>query len=113
MNIVCDHCLLFGYADQQRKIDRGTVGQAIDIWKKESAPSVMVEGFPRGVLRGLARWGFGVIIVASIGWGAFHFVPPENLADIMNRLEGHLSALATSARDSLYKILSSIGILLV
>src|SRR5712691_7233195 len=26
INTVCDHCLLFGYADQKRRIDRGIVG---------------------------------------------------------------------------------------
>lgn len=30
VNIVCDHCLLIGYADQQRRIDRDIVEEAID-----------------------------------------------------------------------------------
>src|SRR5216683_2925239 len=29
VNTVCDHCLLIGYADQTRRIDRGIVDQAI------------------------------------------------------------------------------------
>jgi general secretion pathway protein A len=29
VNIVCDHCLLFGYADQKRRIDRRLANQAI------------------------------------------------------------------------------------
>ena len=29
VNILCDHCLLFGFADQKRRVDRDTVEQAI------------------------------------------------------------------------------------
>ena len=31
VNIVCDHCLLSGYADSKRRIDTGVVEEAIDI----------------------------------------------------------------------------------
>jgi general secretion pathway protein A len=37
VNIVCDHCLVIGYADQKRKIDRGVVNQAIK-YLEEGAP---------------------------------------------------------------------------
>src|SRR5438105_6848830 len=30
INIVCDHCLLFGYAEQRRRIDRPIVNQAVE-----------------------------------------------------------------------------------
>src|SRR5438093_6183355 len=38
VNIVGDHCLLFGYADQKRRIDRQTVAQAIDYLEEGTRP---------------------------------------------------------------------------
>ena len=34
INIVCDHCLLYGYADQKRKIDCDIVEQAIEYFEE-------------------------------------------------------------------------------
>ena len=38
INILCDHCLLLGYADQKRRIDRHTVNQAIEYLKEGTRP---------------------------------------------------------------------------
>ena len=38
INIICDHCLLLGYADQERRIDRHTVNQAIEYLKEGTRP---------------------------------------------------------------------------
>ena len=38
VNIVCDHCLTFGYADQMRRIDRHTVDQAIEYLEEGTRP---------------------------------------------------------------------------
>src|SRR5215471_20747527 len=46
INTVCDHCLLFGYADQSRRIDRGSVNETI---------AYMEEGLP--TQRGLFTFG--------------------------------------------------------
>ena len=48
INIICDHCLLLGYADQKRRIDRHTVNQAIE-YLKEGTPQ-------RRKLRGLRNF---------------------------------------------------------
>jgi general secretion pathway protein A len=50
VNTVCDHCLLFGYADQKRRIDRPIVNQAIEYLEEGTRPRRKVKG-----LRGLAR----------------------------------------------------------
>ena len=38
VNILCDHCLLFGFADQKRRVDRDTVGQAIKYLEEGTRP---------------------------------------------------------------------------
>src|SRR3989441_12735400 len=48
VNIVGDHCLLFGYADQKRRIDRQTVAQAIEYLEEGTRPQRKVGGL-RGV----------------------------------------------------------------
>jgi general secretion pathway protein A len=67
INIVCDHCLLFGYADEKRRIDRQIVDQAIEYLEEGTRRQ------PKGTtLRGsrtrlLLRWSIGsfVVTVAS------------------------------------------------
>lgn len=55
VNIVCDHCLLFGYADQRRRIDRRTVEQAIE-YLEEGTASRRWGGFRALVTRLFSRW---------------------------------------------------------
>ena len=50
VNILCDHCLLFGFADQKRRVDRDTVEQAIKYLEDGIRPKPR----PRSVL-GLMR----------------------------------------------------------
>jgi len=64
VNIVCDHCLLFGYADQKRRIDRRIVHQAIEYLEEGTPPQRRVGGL-RGVRTRLSwRWGLGALAVA-------------------------------------------------
>ena len=66
INIVCDHCLLFGYADQKRRIDRHTVDQAIEYLEEGTRPRRRVRGV-RGLRARLSfRWGLGALAVALI-----------------------------------------------
>jgi general secretion pathway protein A len=66
INTVCDHCLLFGYTDQQRRIDRQIVNQAIE-YLEEGARAQ-----PKGrALRGtrtrlLLRWSIGSFVVTFV-----------------------------------------------
>lgn len=79
VNIVCDHCLLFGYADQKRRIARHTVEQAIG-YLEEGRPSrwgtrVAKQWLPRIAWR---WWGFGalsLIFVTAILGLVLHFGP--------------------------------------
>jgi len=59
VNIVGDHCLLFGYADQKRRIDRQTVAQAIDYLEEGTRPPRKVSGLRGLQARLFSRWGVG------------------------------------------------------
>src|SRR3989454_895880 len=59
INIVCDHCLLFGYADQKRRIDRQTVTQAIEYLEEGTRPQRKVSGLRGWKARLLSLWGLG------------------------------------------------------
>ena len=66
ISLICDHSLLFGYADQKRRIDRQTVNQAIAYLEDGGAP-------PRRLarVRGLISrrlLGVGVWSVAAMRW---------------------------------------------
>jgi general secretion pathway protein A len=70
MNIVCDHCLLFGYADQKRRVEESTVKQAIEYLEEGMAPCR-----PAGTAGGLrtrlaSRWGLGTLVLALAVVGA-------------------------------------------
>src|SRR5436190_12194437 len=59
VNIVGDHCLLFGYADQKRRIDRQTVAQAIDYLEEGTWPQRKVSRLRGLKARLFSRWGVG------------------------------------------------------
>jgi general secretion pathway protein A len=108
LNIICDHCLLFGYADQKRKIDRKIVGQAIAYLEEAKRPKPHGRGIPQWSTRGLLRWGFVVLIAGMLGWGAWHVLHAEELAGLTHRLEGHLSELVSSGRHVLTSLLTPV-----
>jgi general secretion pathway protein A len=71
ISLVCDHSLLFGYADQQRRIERPTVNQAIDYLEDGVPPARAVGRARRIIARPAVRWSLwslavavGVVVVA-------------------------------------------------
>ena len=70
INMVCDHCLLFGYADQKHRIDRHTVTQAIE-YLEEGTSQPKGRGLRRSKTRLLARWALGALamVLASAAVG--------------------------------------------
>ena len=61
VNIVCDHCLLFGYADQKRRIDHSIVNQAIEYLEAGTRP----QSHARTSRPRLTRWSLGALAVAA------------------------------------------------
>ena len=67
INMVCDHSLVFGYADQKRRIDRSTINQAIDYLEEGAPRQRSAWRLPGWKTRGVSRWGFGTLAVAVAG----------------------------------------------
>jgi general secretion pathway protein A len=63
INTVCDHCLLFGYADQKRKIDRSIVSQAIEYLEEGIRPQHKGRELHGTRTRLLLRWSIGSFVV--------------------------------------------------
>ncbi|MCI0410750.1 MAG: AAA family ATPase [Acidobacteria bacterium] len=103
INILCDHCLTFGYADQRRKIDRDIVEQAIEYIEKGERQRLG----PRGVSwwRALApvEWGMLGVMAALIAGGTVLAVRPGALENASSFVATHLSALGRSVRDLLVR----------
>ena len=81
VNILCDHCLLFGYADQKRRIDGETVKEAIEYleeveWPRRRRPGI---GWPQSTMS--LRWTLGLVggafggiaLLAVLGRGDYAF----------------------------------------
>lgn len=66
INMVCDHCLLIGYADQTRRIDADIVGRAIKYLEEGELP--LRRAKRRGVegVRVL-RWALGAVAAGAVG----------------------------------------------
>jgi len=55
INILCDHCLLSGYADQKRVIDAATVAEAIDYLEERERPAIVPQP-EDSRFHGASRW---------------------------------------------------------
>lgn len=80
VNIVCDHCLMLGYADQRRRIDRDTVEEAIayleDRPRGARGIRAVVHGWvPR--IAGRTAVALALLVAAAGAAGVFH---PDLLA---------------------------------
>lgn len=108
INTVCDHALLAGYADQRRRIDTGTVKEAIAYLEAGSKPqrnALRLRARPGSVRRRWApRWivasalvGVGLVAVGTAAAGAWGAAAPWE--DVL----AHLAALAERARMALWR----------
>lgn len=101
INIVCDHCLLFGYADKIRRIDRGIVDQVIQYLEDDAEPRRRKTG-----RAWLARWRMtprrwsllGVSTASAVGLAGIAATHPAMLRDAIDLCASSLADLARSAR---------------
>jgi general secretion pathway protein A len=104
VNIICDHCLLIGYADQQRKIGRDTAEQAIEYMEEGKRPWYGN--------RSITKWrviasfpGIPLAIgLGLLGSMAFLILHSEDWAHFMDLLAGLFRGLALFVRDLLGQI---------
>jgi len=80
INILCDHCLVIGYADQQPRIDANIVGQAIEALRgttrrPSGRPATRIRAtWGRWILGAVAAAVFGGIAVSPVRFEAIHLV---------------------------------------
>jgi general secretion pathway protein A len=64
INILGDHCLLFGYADQTRKIDRSSVSEAIEYLEEGMPTQRKILSIGRVIPRRRSQWFVKTSVVA-------------------------------------------------
>ena len=98
VNVVCDHCLLYGYAEQKRKIDRDIVKQAVQ-YLQGNRPQRRAPGVPQSRWTTPLRWILGALAVVPVGWLALLALGPDALVNASSLVGAYLFDLARSLRD--------------
>ena len=91
VNIVCDHCLVIGYADQERRISRSIVDQAIATLEEGSVPrrGTRARGAVKGTYNRTLHWALATFMGLLFGTAVSLSMRPD---------VSYLQALARSAR---------------
>jgi general secretion pathway protein A len=107
VNIVCDHCLLIGYADQSRSLDVDVVERAIRYLEDGALPGRRAGSFFREPAAVRARrWVAGAVagtVAAAILAGWALTLPSDTVGHAAHAVASHISTLADSARGLLVK----------
>jgi general secretion pathway protein A len=91
ISILCDHCLVFAYADQKRRVDRQIVNQAIKYLEGgiDAPHRSRVARVPAGRI---ARWSLGTAAVALVGTAATLFMHfDSSVLELARSLRGLLT----------------------
>jgi len=90
INILCDHCLVIGYAEQERRISVGIVDQAIKSLEEGALPRDRRRTAQKGT--GVVRWAAGVIAGVVLGTAISLAFRPEasHLFDLARSVRGFL-----------------------
>lgn len=107
VNIVCDHCLLTGYADQTRRIGPEIVGQAIDYLEAGERPDARRRALPRGRARRAPRprrrsalhWALGAVTAGLVGAVGLLALYPGALGGLPGAVATTVLDLARVARE--------------
>ena len=98
VNIVCDHCLLIGYAEQRRRIEGDIVEQAIEYLEEGRRPS-RARGFTWQRGRPVLRWVLGGLGAAFVGGAGFLVLGSDSLGGAWGTVFEHVLNIARGARD--------------
>jgi len=98
INTLCDHCLLIGYADQIRHIDRKIVEEAVQYFEEGERRPRMRRRRPSFWRRTLGRWGSRAAGISLLGSGAALTIAHGSaLRQVMDLSTTTLSGLAHAA----------------
>ena len=99
INILCDHCLLVGYAEQSRRIDRDIVERGIEYLEEGRRPSRVRGMFSRPAAR-RARWMVGGLGAVAVLAGLAVFAANSGaLGHVPSHLVDQLQDIARGARE--------------
>ena len=101
VNVVCDHCLLIGYADQRRRVDRGVVEQAIGYLEEAELPRGRSESVFRKRRMAPRRWFLTAGTTALFAGVVILALYLDGATDVLNRLAGTFYDFASLARERL------------
>jgi len=102
INTLCDHCLLIGYADQIRRIDRKIVDEAVQYLEEGERRPRTGRRRPSFWRRTLGRWGSRAAGVALLGSGvALTIAHWSALRQVIDLSTARLSGLAHIASSFL------------
>jgi hypothetical protein len=105
VNIICDHCLLFGYAQQRRQIDRDIVEQAGAYLREARRPRYSGGGVSWARALVSRRWVLAAIPVAILGWVGIQALRQDDHTNLFGILSGYLRQLTEFAHDLLSRLL--------
>jgi len=109
INILCDHCLLVGYADQVREIDRDIVERGIQYLEDGALPKRRPGSFFQERRRRLWPWAAGAALAAVTGASAVALAasvvatPTHSLGAALQAVTTSISSLADSTRGLLVR----------
>lgn len=98
VNTVCDHCLVFAYADQVRRVGRDIVEEAIRYLDDGERPRVNKRNILRGWRMTPRRWILLAVSAAAAGLVALAVNDPDMVRRVADLGASSLSGLARSAR---------------
>ena len=96
MNIVCDHALLIGYADQTRRVGRQIIERAIryleegELPSRQARASALWNSVP-------GRWTAGTMVASTLGIAAVAAMGPAAWTELWSSLMHSLFDLARLA----------------
>jgi general secretion pathway protein A len=90
INMVCDHCLLIGYADQTRRIDTDIVERAIKYLEEGELPLRKTTRGGRAWVRPL-RWALGAVAAGAVGLLAGLALQSSALPPVLSTLHAWLA----------------------
>jgi general secretion pathway protein A len=102
INMLCDHCLVVGYADQIRRINRTIVEEAIEYFEQGERRPQKPRRLPRTWDRALSRWGLpaaGAVLLG--GAAALITAHRDGLRQVFDLSTATLSGLADAASSFL------------